>query len=266
MQEGSPLDLNNLPEEYGKQAVESSTTTAASSGATATATATDATRIKKKSTGRKDEAGKVYECRFCSLKFGKSQALGGHMNRHRQERETETLNRARQLVFGNDTLSSVDVHAQMSFRDAGMGGSAPSVMLGGGGFRGGVNGSGGGVVGDPSHHPFRPVHPRVSPQTPPSYHYLYSTTPSALHPMSYPATYAAPPRQQPPSVGDYVIGHAISPGDAMMQQQQQRRAAGFTSCFGAPVAARQTAPGNVQPDHNYNFGCGGHTRNVNASS
>ncbi|KAE8785741.1 hypothetical protein D1007_40544 [Hordeum vulgare] len=215
MQEGSPLDLNNLPEEYGKQAVESSTTTAASSGATATATATDATRIKKKSTGRKDEAGKVYEC---------------------------------------------------SFRDVGMGGSAPSVMLGGGGFRGGVNGSGGGVVGDPSHHPFRPVHPRVSPQTPPSYHYLYSTTPSALHPMSYPATYAAPPRQQPPSVGDYVIGHAISPGDAMMQQQQQRRAAGFTSCFGAPVAARQTAPGNVQPDHNYNFGCGGHTRNVNASS
>ena len=32
-QEGSPLDLNNLPEEYayGKQAVESSTTTATSS-------------------------------------------------------------------------------------------------------------------------------------------------------------------------------------------------------------------------------------------
>jgi len=29
--EGSPLDLNNLPEEYGKQAVESSTTTATSS-------------------------------------------------------------------------------------------------------------------------------------------------------------------------------------------------------------------------------------------
>ena len=32
-QQGSPLDLNNLPEEYGKQAVESSTTTAASSAA-----------------------------------------------------------------------------------------------------------------------------------------------------------------------------------------------------------------------------------------
>ncbi|PWA72176.1 C2H2 and C2HC zinc fingers superfamily protein [Artemisia annua] len=97
---GNPLDLNNLPEDlasdHDKQPLHNSSPAAAPVGGS----------YKKKKNGEKDESrmNKVYECRFCSLTFCKSQALGGHMNRHRQERETETLNRARQLVFGKDNL------------------------------------------------------------------------------------------------------------------------------------------------------------------
>uniref|UniRef100_A0A0D9UWD9 Uncharacterized protein n=1 Tax=Leersia perrieri TaxID=77586 RepID=A0A0D9UWD9_9ORYZ len=244
-QEGSPLDLNNLPDEFGKQQVESSTTTAASSA--------EASRItKKKNNGGKDEAGKVYECRFCSLKFCKSQALG--------ERETETLNRARQLVFGNDSLAAVG--AQL--KDVNMGGAGaaapPPTLQMGGGFRA----AGGGIAGDQC-LPLRPVHPRLSPPQPPYHHYLYTTPPSAtLHPMSYPATYPAPPRQAP-AVGDYVIGHAVTAGDALVPPH---RGVGGFSCFGAPLTTAAAA--NVQPADNANcncsFGCGHNRNNVNAAS
>ncbi|KAG9153748.1 hypothetical protein Leryth_005867, partial [Lithospermum erythrorhizon] len=81
----TPLDLNNIPEDSNKD--------------------DNGVDRKKKSEGKdNDYIKKVYECRFCSLKFTKSQALGGHMNRHRQERETESLNHARMLVYNNDSV------------------------------------------------------------------------------------------------------------------------------------------------------------------
>ncbi|XAR72346.1 hypothetical protein NMG60_11018953, partial [Bertholletia excelsa] len=212
--EESPLDLNNLPEDFtcrdGKQVTEDS-----SSSAVGICVA----GLRKKKSGAnkdgKDECGKVYECRFCSLKFCKSQALG--------ERETETLNRARQLVFSNDNLAA---------HHLGIG----QIPHGSGGYPQAGN------MGEPS-LTFRPVYPTrmfsgsssttilppppPPPPPPPHQPYMY-TSPSRL--VSYP---------HPPN--DYFVGHVLS--GAAHYAAAPLPENNYT-CIGAPVGpAFSTASG-----------------------
>ncbi|XP_022775550.1 zinc finger protein JAGGED-like [Durio zibethinus] len=203
--EKNPLDLNNLPDDYtrdGKQAFEEGSYSG----------------YRKKKSGAKDgkdECGKVYECRFCSLKFCKSQALGGHMNRHRQERETETLNRARQLVFNSDNLAT-----------QGHLGCHPSYHPGGN-------------VGDPI-LPFRSVYPQI----------LFSGSSSTLMPppLQPPQSYLHPSpsrlssytSQYPThSINDYYVGHVLGNSSSSQYPHQNLNYLGAPdsnyTCIGAPV-------------------------------
>ncbi|KGN51212.2 hypothetical protein Csa_008797 [Cucumis sativus] len=220
--EGSPLDLNNLPEDYirdGKQIIEDS-----SSG------------HRKKKSGLKEgkeESGKVYECRFCSLKFCKSQALGGHMNRHRQERETETLNRARQLVFSNDNLAAQPPPPHLGCCHS----MAPANYHSAGGS---------GNVGSDSTLPLRfptrmfsgsspgTLLPQPPPPPLPSSHqpYLYN---SPTRPSSFPSYY--PPPQA--SINDYYVGHVLGNPSQCSHQTVNYGSSSVESssytCIGAPV-------------------------------
>ncbi|XP_022725006.1 zinc finger protein JAGGED-like [Durio zibethinus] len=235
--EKNPLDLNNLPDDYnrdGKQVFEEGSSTSGP------------TKKKSGATDGKDESGKVYECRFCSLKFCKSQALGGHMNRHRQERETETLNRARQLVFNNDNLAS-----------QGHLGCHPSYHPGG-------------SLGDPT-LPFRSIYPPrlfsgssstlMAPTLQPPQPYLHPS-PSRLN--SYPSPYSTHP------MNDYYIGHVLGTSSSSQYPQQDLNYQGAPdsnyTCIGAPVG-HGFGPGSSRgPDFGGSGGGGAGGRDVSLSN
>ncbi|KAG6757761.1 hypothetical protein POTOM_038086 [Populus tomentosa] len=189
--ENNPLDLNNLPEDYSRDGKQV-LDEGSSSG------------YRKKKSGAKN--GKE-EC----------------------ERETETLNRARQLVFNSDTLAVPAGHP--GCHPMGTGSYIPA-----------------GNIGDP----FRSVYPpRMFPGSsstllpaPPNQHphqsYLY-TPPSRL--PAYNSQYP----QQP--INDYYIGHVLNktsqtyPSHQNMNYNMGGSESNYT-CIGAPVGHGGFGPGS----------------------